>query len=236
MKARTTLTNPAWAVAFVLLLAGCSYYFTPSDPVPRVLLYENFTGQDFGERWIAGTLDGAEPRAEFFNGRLDVYGPQHYLTTVDRYRHDMTVLVAWSVVTGDSGAEHPSINMEHPDFTVTHASGTTVEVYLYQKLGTGEREDRLILRAADQTQLASAAVASLGGSSGTLEIRFSSSPDALSVVATVPELGLILNGTAPPAEGSDAQITVGVSGLPDDPRSLDELFLLRERVNLGDLI
>jgi len=221
----------------LLLLTGCSFYFNPADPVPELLLYEGFNWYDTGQRWSAGTLSGLPISADISTGRLNVFGPQHFLTTIERFTTSLTVLVEWSVLNGDvTNQELPAANEQFPDYVVRMEDvGVSVQLSLYQQLASGDREDRFAIVDSNGATIASTVVTSANRTSGTLEIRFFSSPDGLDVVANAPELGMVLAASATPTKENNSRITVEVSGLPNDPRSLNEIYLLRERVNLGDI-
>jgi hypothetical protein len=221
----------------LLALTGCSFYFNPADSAPELLRYEGFDGNINDGDWYSGTQTGRAPEAEFTNGRLDIRGPRHFLTTNDKYSTDITVLLEWSVLNGNDGQAHPAENTEYPDYSVSlDDAGLTVHFLLYQKLATGSREDRLELVNAEGEVAASAVVVSALRTSGTLRIRFIKTFNQYTVAAAVPELELIMAAEVEGTFANRSHVTIEASGLPDDPRSLDELYLLRERLDLGALM
>ncbi len=239
---------PALSKALLLLiviptvLSGCSWYFYQADRVRQVLSYDPFDDQNLDNRWdpwtasgTSGTADGGEFHAEPLPGRIEVFGPEHYLTSHDTFVADYSVELEWSVTNGDVETQDRPIALEaDPDFTIRiDAIDTTAALWLYHNdAATGETEDRLELYREGGIFLTEAAIPTAGIERGTLVIDFEVSAERAYVTARVPELGLeIADSVAFTSSEQDHPVTIGASGLWSDPRSL-ETFLVY-RVNAG---
>ncbi len=220
------------------LLSGCLWYFYPADPTPELLFHESFDWYEDDDTWYASVEPGYVEDARIVNGRLEVYGPRHFLRTYDRFPTDLTILIDWSVTNGDIISQlYPAPNLNDPDFTVTiDELDLTVELYLYSLGPDSTRIDtvRIIdLFRRDLMEPVSAETA--GVTRGHLEVRLTPKSDQMQVDVSVPEINLEASALATVAEESKSAITIGVSGLSNDPRSLEEMYFYRPTVNLGGL-
>lgn len=222
-----------------LLFSGCLWYFYPTDPTPELLLHESFEWLDLDYRWDAGTATGDPGDAQPINGRLEVYGPGHFLRTRDQFPTDLTILLEWSVTNGDvTNQLYPAENLTDPDFSITiDELDLTIELNLYRSAPGPSRADtvRILDRVQQELVTPPVSVESAGVTRGRLTVQLTRAGDGLRVDVEVPEIGLEASALAPGIEQTDSAITIEVSGLRDDPRSLEELFFYRLPLNLGDL-
>ena len=220
-----------------LLLSGCLWYFYPADQTAELLFHESFDWID-ENTWYTNMEPGFTENAVVVNGRLEIYGPGHLLQTQDRFPIDLSILVEWSVTNGDVVSQLlPEPNATYPDFSVTIAEfGLTVELYLY---GPGPDSTKLdTIRVVDVSRMDlvdPVSVESAGVTRGRLELRLTPNGEEMGIYASVPETNLEAYALATDINRPDSRITIGVSGLIDDPRSLEEVYIFRRPTNLGGL-
>ena len=229
------------AILFVLLpivLTGCSWYFYQSERVPDLMLYESFDDQNIYDRWdpwsdaeTDGTAgDGTAFFAAELPGRIEVYGPRHYLTSWDTFVADYAVLLEWSVTNGDVQTQAYPLPIESdPDFTVRiDAIDTVVALRLYDG-----GLDTLEMYREDGIFLTDASVETAGTTVGTIIVEFEVQNDRSRITARVPELELeISDSVAVTDPNQDHPITVGASGLWSDPRALETVYVYRMNAGL----
>jgi len=222
-----------------LLLSGCLWYFYPADPTPELLFHESFDGLDRESTWWSAVAPGYDENAELVNGRLEVYGPRHLLQTQNRFPTDLTVLLEWSVTNGDVTSQlYPEHHADDPDFSITIDDlDITAELYLYSFGPDATRIDTLRIVDIFGFAVAEPAIVDTAGiTHGHLEMRVTPSGDELRVVVSVPEIDLETSTYVVAPRESETRITFGVSGLANDPRSFEEIYLYRQPANLGGLL
>ena len=177
--------------------------------------------------------------ARIVNGRLEVYGPRHFLQTRDEYPTNLTILIEWSVTNGDIISQpYPAPHAVYPDFTVTiDEFDLTIELYLYRLVPDSPRMDTVrILDFLRRDVVEPVSAETAGVTRGHLEVRLTPKGDQMQVDVSVPEINLETSALATAAGVSKSAITIGVSGLSNDPRSLEEIYFYRPPVNLGGLL
>ncbi len=220
------------------LLSGCLWYFYPAGPTPELLLYESFDWFEHGDTWYASVEPGYVEDARIVNGRLEVYGPRHFLQTRDEFPTDLTILVEWSVTNGDVISQfYPAPHAIDPDFTVTiDELDLTIELHLYRFVPDSPRMDTVrIIDVFRRDVVEPVSAETAGVTRGHLEVRLTPKGDQMQVDVSVPEINLEAGALATVGEESKSAITIGVSGLPNDPRSLEEIYFYRPPANLGGL-
>ncbi|MCK4515157.1 MAG: hypothetical protein KAU31_07860 [Spirochaetaceae bacterium] len=220
------------------LLSGCLWYFYPADPTPELLFYESFDWFENDDTWYASVEPGYVKDARIVNGRLEVYGPRHFLQTRDEFPTNLTILIEWSVTNGDIISQlYPAPHAVDPDFTVTiDEFDLTVELYLYRFVSDSPRMDTVrILDFLRRDVVEPVSTETAGVTRGHLEVRLTPKGDQMQVDVSVPEINLEMSALATAAGESKSAITIGVSGLSNDPRSLEEICIYQRQVNLGGL-
>lgn len=219
-----------------LLLSGCLWYFYPADPAVELLLYDSFEGLR-EDVWNFGVGPGYTEDASIINGRFEVYGPRHFLQTRYRFPLDLTVLVEWSVTDGDVSSLYPDPNADDPDFAVTiDGLDLTVELSLYRSGPDSTRIDTVrILDRFGVDMVESVSVETTGVTRGLLEVRLIPNGDDVDVVVSVPKIDLEVSALTSLDGLSDSIITIGLSGLFNDPRSLEEVLFIGRPGSSGGL-
>ena len=220
-----------------LLFSGCLWYFYPSDPIAELLVYESFDGDHLDGSWNVGASGTSGTDYRFTAGRLEVYGPRHYMRTRDTFPTDITILLEWSVTNGDVTTQlYPAANAVEPDFSITFDDlDITVELRLYRPAAGPSTVDSIQILDLYGRDLADPppTVASTGATRGRLEVQLRRSGDEYLVKVFADELGLDGSGLAAGRGESESVITIGVSGMADNPRALEELYFYREPADLG---
>lgn len=246
MMMRTRAKAPRFLLLLLttpFLFAGCNYYLLNPDRMPELLIHEDFWYIEDGantdgsnDNLVWGTLDGEPEDYGAADGRLEIYGPKHFIASADEFEPNLSVEVDWSVTNGALGSP-PLPVAGLPDFVVVRSElDVRIALKLYVPDGAGGFENTLRITDMAGNDIAEPVTIKAGAATrGRISAEFIRIGGELTVVAACPELGIALQASVQ-RDMEKSPVMIVVSGIRSDPRCLEELFVFSRPPDLEALL